>query len=97
MAELEKLLSQHGELKRLSPTAEGFKEKLKKHFEEEESFFEKHLDRLGGDDDLSPVGMAKKEHRLLLEYLEKGDLERFKNLLRYHLAKEETQIYALLG
>jgi hypothetical protein len=57
---------------------------------------EKHKEVLGGDDHLSPLGMVKMEHRLLLEYLKKGEIEAFKSLLKYHLLKEETQIYTLL-
>ena len=96
MGEKEKLLSQHKELRNLDPSEDGFFEKLLLHFEEEEKFFEKHSDRLGGDDELSPIGMVKKEHNLLVEYLKRGELERFKNLFKYHLFKEETQIYTLL-
>ena len=96
MREKEKLLAQHGELKKLDPSAEGFLEKLLDHFEEEEKFFERHAERLGGDDKLSPIGMVKGEHKLLVEYLKGGELEKFKHLLEYHLFKEETQIYPLL-
>ncbi len=97
MREREKLLAQHEELKHLNPTQDGFREKLISHFEEEEKFFERHAERLGGDDELSPIGMAKKEHKLLLEYLEKGEYKLFEELFKYHLTKEETQIYTLLG
>jgi len=96
MEKKEKLLTQHEELKKLKPTQEGFKEKLLSHFEEEEKFLEENAQRLGGDDELSPVGMVKKEHKLLLEYLEKGEYKLFEELFRYHLFKEETQIYTLL-
>ena len=96
MREKEKLLNQHEELKKLNPTQEGFKEKLLSHFEEEEKFFERHIDRLGGDDELSPLGMVKKEHKLLLEYLQRGEYKLFEELFKYHLFKEETQIYTLL-
>ena len=96
MREIEKLLSQHEELKKLDPSEKGFLEKLLNHFEKEEKFLEKHSERLGGKDELSPIGMVKEEHRLMVEYLKKGELERFRNLFRYHLVKEETQIYKLL-
>ena len=97
MREREKLLVQHEELKHLNPTQDGFREKLISHFEEEEKFFERHAERLGGNDELSPIGMVKKEHKLLLEYLERGEYKLFKELFKYHLTKEETQIYTLLG
>ncbi|RTZ69056.1 MAG: hypothetical protein DSZ30_03180 [Aquificaceae bacterium] len=97
MADKETLLKQHQILANQNPTSEGFLEKLKKHFEEEEAFLEKHKEVLGGSDELSPLGMVKKEHRLLLDYLEKGEIERFKNLFKYHTFKEETQIYVMLS
>ncbi len=96
MGNKEKLLAQHRELENIDPTQEGFKEKLLSHFEEEEKFFEQHAERLGGEDELSPLGMVKKEHRLLLEYLERGEYKLFRELFKYHLFKEETQVYTLL-
>jgi hemerythrin-like domain-containing protein len=96
MEGLKKLLKDHEKLKKLSPNTEGFEEILRKHFEEEEKFFSQFKDKLGGDDELSPLGMVKSEHQLLLEYLKKGDLKGFENLLKYHLKKEETQIFTLL-
>ena len=69
---------------------------LKEHFEEEEKFFSKYTERLGGEDELSPLGMVLNEHRLLLKLLEEGKKEQFLELLNYHLTKEETQIYTLL-
>ena len=96
MADKGNLLKQHQILANQNPTSEDFLEKLKKHFEEEEAFLEKHKEVLGGSDELSPLQMVKKEHRLLLEYLERGDIKGFKNLFKYHTFKEETQIYTLL-
>ncbi|HID79477.1 MAG TPA: hypothetical protein EYH48_00190 [Aquifex aeolicus] len=96
MADKETLLKQHQILANQNPLSEGFVEKLRKHFEQEEAFLEKHKEILGGSDELSPLQMVKKEHRLLLEYLEKGEIESFKNLFKYHTFKEETQIYTLL-
>jgi len=96
MQGLKKLLEVHKRLKELNPTDEGFKNLLKKHFEEEEKFLSQFGEKLGGEDELSPIGMVKREHKLLLEYLERGDLEGFKDLLEYHLKKEETQIFTLL-
>ncbi len=95
MGEKERLLKQHKELYEFSFTAEQV-ELFKRHILEEEAFFEKNAERLGGKDDLSPVGMALKEHKLLLELLEKGEKDLFKELLHYHLVKEENQIYTLL-
>jgi uncharacterized protein YhfF len=40
--------------------------------------------------------MVKAEHKLLLEYWKKEDKRGFEELLRYHLFKEETQIFTLL-
>jgi len=72
-------------------------ELLKKHFKEEEEFLEKHRERLGGDDELSPLGMVKGEHKLILEKLKKEGLtDEVKELIKYHLTKEETQIFTLL-
>ena len=96
MAEKEKLLQQHRLLASEEPASEGFLEKLKKHFEEEEAFLERHKEVPGGDDQLSPLGMVKMEHRLLLEYLKKGEINAFRSLFKYHTLKEETQIYTLL-
>ena len=69
---------------------------LKEHFEREERFLEGFKDKLGGDDELSPLGMVKREHELLLEYWQNGDKKGFEQLLKYHLMKEETQIFSLL-
>jgi len=69
---------------------------LREHFEKEERFLEQFADKLGGDDPLSPIGMVKAEHKLLLEYWQKGDKKSFEELLNYHLFKEETQIFTLL-
>jgi DNA-binding GntR family transcriptional regulator len=65
---------------------------LKKHFQQEEKFFETYFD----ENRYSPLQMVKNEHSLLLEYLQRGDIDLFKELLKYHLFKEETQIYTLL-
>jgi hypothetical protein len=95
MVDKEKLLEEHRRLRNIeiNQDLKGF---LKEHFAREEAFFEKHKEKLGGDDELSPLGMVKAEHKLLLELLELGDLEGFKDLFRYHLFKEETQIFTLL-
>ncbi len=90
----EKLLEEHKKLKELPK--EELKKFLTEHFRKEEEFFRKHLERLGGEDDLSPLGMVRKEHQLLLELLERGDFEGFEELLKYHLEKEERQIFTLL-
>ncbi|NPB05708.1 MAG: hypothetical protein GXO08_04955 [Aquificae bacterium] len=95
MGTKERLLADHERLKNFSFTPEDV-ELLKRHHEEEERFFEEHAAVLGGDGELSPLEMVRREHRLLLELLERGERELFLDLLRYHLHKEETQIYAML-
>ena len=97
MGQLELLLKDHQRLKELDINSESFKKALKEHFDREEKFLEKHKEKLGGDDSLSPLGMVKNEHKLLLEYLEKGKTEEFKQLFQYHLFKEETQIFTLFS
>ncbi len=92
MEKLRELLRDHGVLK--GGDFDG--QFLKEHFEREEKFLEQFADKLGGDDELSPLGMVKAEHKLLLEYWQKGDKRSFEELLRYHLFKEETQIFTLL-
>ena len=96
MRAIEKLKKQHEVLKNLDITSEEFFEKLKEHFEFEEKVLRENKDLLGGDDELSPLGMVKEEHKLLLELLERRELERFEELFKYHLTKEETQIFTLL-
>jgi len=91
----EELLFHHESLKNFDFSTESI-ELLKKHFEEEEKFFKDNSERLGGTDDLSPVGMALSEHKLLLKLLNEGKKELFLELLKYHLEKEERQIYTLL-
>ena len=97
MDAVRKLKEQHEFLKNANVESEEFLQKLTEHFELEEKVLEERANALGGNDELSPVGMVKMEHKLLLEYLKSGNLEGFKNLFRYHLIKEETQIYPLLG
>jgi len=89
------LLSQHESLKNFDFSTESI-ELLKKHFEEEEKFFKANSEKLGGTDELSPVGMALLEHQLLLKLLNEGKKDHFLELLKYHLEKEERQIYTLL-
>jgi len=95
---LEKLKQEHKKLKEfLDSNPSGLIELLKKHFNEEEEFLEKHKGRLGGNDELSPLGMVKNEHKLILEKIEKvGLTDDVRELIKYHLAKEETQIFILL-
>ena len=70
---------------------------LKGHFKKEEEFLGIYKERLGGEDELSPLGMVKSEHKLILERLEKEGLsEEVKELIKYHLFKEETQIFTLI-
>jgi DUF438 domain-containing protein len=72
-------------------------ELLKEHFEREEEFFERYKERLGGDDELSPLGMVRSEHKLILDKLEREGLtEEVRDLIQYHLTKEETQIFTLI-
>ena len=96
MEVVKKLKEQHKVLKKLDITSKGFFERLKEHFELEEKVLEENSDLLGGDDELSPLGMVKGEHKLLLELLERRELERFEELFKYHLTKAETQIFTLL-
>jgi DNA-binding GntR family transcriptional regulator len=88
------LLEEHKTILQLLENSdfEKLKNFLKKHFQQEEKFFETSLD----ENIYSPLQMLKSEHKLLLEYLEDNQIELFKELLRYHLFKEETQIYTLL-
>ena len=91
----ETLISEHQKLKDFDFSYESV-EFLKAHIEREEQFFRENIQKLGGEDELSPLGMVLSEHKLLLKFLEEGKKEQFLELLKYHLVKEESQIYPLL-
>jgi hemerythrin-like domain-containing protein len=97
MMYINELLKEHAELRNLTPESEAFLEKLIEHFKEEEDLLEKFSEKLGGSDELSPIGMVKKEHKLLLEFLREKNLSGFKQLFEYHVKKEETQVFPLIG
>ncbi len=94
---INELLKQHAELRNLDPESDVFLEKLVRHFEEEEGILEKFSEKLGGSDELSPIEMVKKEHRLLLKFLREKNFSGFKQLFEYHVKKEETQVFPLIG